>query len=496
MTNLARPYLALGAGVAIAVPLGVVISLTDPRSVAMAVLLAVMAGSTGLTLVRYRPEGDGLTLLTVLAGYFLLGFALGPAYAWMTGGAGTNAGSGVEAMVLAMAVATVGWIGLLAGYLANPFRTIGRVRLPIKVSPSGTQVLVRCVPLFLVGWAARIMTIEHGIYFHTITAGGEVVSSATDVIITVASTLPTLAAAVVGAYAFAVRNNSARPLRVIFLVLISAEIAWQVPVGSRASLVNLLMVAGVIAYYTRHRVPKKLLVSSSLVLVFVVFPLYLAYRGNNDLYQSDPGASMSAAITDTFSKSPLDFLTSGATATLSRLNNIESGARILQDGRDQLLPEAHGESLTWIAFTFLPRFVAPDKPDPGLFGNEVGRISGMISPTDYVTSIAFPQPFELFLALGWLGAGIGMAGVGAIYRLISDLTSARRHNPLVLALYATSVLALATSPGVIIAHGLAGEVKAMAVLAFVLFFLSGGLTGVTAVRGVVVEGSSTKLKSV
>ena len=494
MTNLRRPSIALLALMTIALPISVAVSFMDPASLAMTVLLVVMTGSAGLILVRYRPEGDALTLLTFLAGYYLLAFALGPAYLWMTSGAETPAGPTVEAMVPAMAVATVGWVGLLTGYLVNPLRTIGRVRLPIIVLPSGSQVLVRCVPVFLVGWAARIMTLEQGIYFHTIPAGGEVVSSASNTAITFASTLPTLVVAVVGAYAFADRRKPARPLQAIFLLLLGVEIAWQVPVGSRNSLINLLMLGGVIAYYGRRRVPKKLLLSISIMFVFVVSPLYLEYRGNGDLYQSNPQGSMMAAITNTFSRSPSDFVAAGVTATLSRFSDIESGTLILQDNRDQLLPEAHGESLTWIAFAFLPRFFAPDKPDPGLFGNEVGRVSGMISPADYVTSIAFAQPFELFLALGWLGAGIGMAGVGAVYRLISDLMMPRRHNPLVLALYAVSVLGLTTSLGVIVAHGLVGQIKAIPLYGIVLFFLSGGLARVPAWSGFSAHASNPQVR--
>jgi len=201
---------------------------------------------------------------------------------------------------------------------------------------------------------------------------------------------------------------------------------------------------------------------------------------------------MSAAIADTFSKSPVDFVMSGASATLSRFNDIESGSRILQNGRDQLLPEAHGDSLTWIFFAIVPRFVAPDKPDPGLFGNEVGRVSGMISPTDHVTSINFAQPFEFFLTLGWLGTGVGMAGIGAIYRLISDLTTPRRGNPLILALYAASVLGLTTSLGVIVVQGLVGAIRVMAVYGVVLFFLSGGLARLPVARGSILESSNSK----
>lgn len=203
---------------------------------------------------------------------------------------------------------------------------------------------------------------------------------------------------------------------------------------------------------------------------------------------------MSAAIAGTFSKSPVDFVGAGAAATLSRFNDIESGSRILQEGRGQLLPEAHGESLTWIVFAVLPRFVAPDKPDPGLFGNEVGRVSGMISPTDHVTSINFAQPFEFFLTLGWLGAAVGMAGIGAIYRLISDLTTARRRNPLVLALYATSALDLTLSLGVIVAQGLVGEIRVMAVYGVVLFFLSRGLARVPAASGFAAQASNSQFE--
>src|SRR5574340_1717184 len=100
---------------------------------------------------------------------------------------------------------------------------------------------------------------------------------------------------------------------------------------------------------------------------------------------------------------------------MKKKSDIEPGSLMLQDSKSAAMPEIHGDTLTWIPFAALPRFVAPEKPDPGLFGNKVGRVTGMISPNDYVTSIGFAQPFELFLALGWVGLAIGMGALGAIY---------------------------------------------------------------------------------
>lgn len=466
----------LAAVVLAAALLGAATAFLDQTVLLMAVLLSVIVATSGVILWRYRPGADALPLVVFLATYYLLAYGIGPAYFWLTGDAGSANPISMQMMLPALAVATLGWVGLLFGYFVNPLRTIGRVRLPVRVQDSGVEVLVRSLPVLALGWGARLLTVVNGTYFHSIAAGGEVVSSASTWTLTVLSTLPTLVLAVVGAYAYAYREHPSPRLKPVFLVMLAVDAAWYVPTGSRASLLGLVLLAAIISYYGGRKLPKKLLIASGLVLVFVVFPLYLTYRGNGDQYQSSPGDSMNAAVASTFSRSPLDFVGSGISATLSRFNDIKPGAFILSDGRDRFLPEAHGETLTWIAYSVFPRFVFPDKPDPGLFGNEVGRVTGMSSPTDYVTSTNFGQPFELFLTLGWIGTAVGMAILGAVYRLISDLTRTRDRNPLVLALYATSVLGLTTSLGEIVSNGLVGGIRTMAVYGVFLFFMSGGLT--------------------
>jgi MFS family permease len=118
----------------------------------------------------------------------------------------------------------------------------------------------------------------------------------------------------------------------------------------------------------------------------------------------------------------------------------------------------------------------------------------MIRYDDYVTSINFPQPFELFLTLGWFGVGGGMVAIGAIYRLISDLTTPRRRNQLALALYAMSVMTLTTSLGVIVVQGLVGEIRAMLVYAVVLFLLSGGVARSPVTKALAIRVAGTRFE--
>lgn len=462
------------AVVGIAATVGVGVALvSNPTVISVFLLAGIIVGvALWATWQVHRRTNDAMALLTFLAGYHVLGYAAGALYLYLAGDPNPTTPINAPDVALPLLIASIAWCGLVVGYLGSPIR---HLRLSIATEPPTTitfPFLLRIGTIAALGWGARAIEIANGTYFHTIPAGGEVVSTGSSWWIATAATLPTLVMALVGAHAYL--RKSGRLARAVFLILVLLEIAWYVPSGSRAALLGIVVTVVVIAHYGGRRIPRKTLAVTALLFVFFVFPFYLAYRGNNDTYQSRPGEALAGALDSVLSGGPTQLLVDGLESTFTRFADVRSGAVALRGG-EELFTRAPGETLSWTLYSIVPRAWAPDKPDPGLFGNEFGRSFGIISPYDYVTSITFGQPYELFMNFGWVGVAIGAVVIGILYRVINDMTANRRTNAAALALYSTSVLTVTMGLGVIVAHGLAGAFKLMALYWLILFFVGGGL---------------------
>jgi hypothetical protein len=119
----------------------------------------------------------------------------------------------------------------------------------------------------------------------------------------------------------------------------------------------------------------------------------------------------------------------------------------------------------------VPRTMAPEKPDPGVFGNEFGRSYGVVAPHDRFTSIAVGQGLHAYMQGGWLAILPFMFLSGIFYRLAWGFVAEGRSAP-VAALYAASAFQIATSVGTIWPLGFLGGVKALVLTMAVLLIAS------------------------
>ena len=337
--------------------------------------------------------------------------------------------------------------------------------------------LVTVILLLLgAGWAARLVQIATGDYFHTV-VGATTSTGATFLINSVAA-VPTLAAALLGAAVY-MRDDErhSRRWKAAFWGLLGIEAIWYLPSGERAKVVGVALSAVIVMYYARGgRMPWRALAVGTVALVFVIFPFVNAYRGQwgqDWSYQEDPGRGLQEGAKALTSQTPPDTLASGLNLTFARFSDVASVATLVSKGRE-LSPHSPGETVSWIPEAVVPRALAPGKQDPGGFGNQFGRAYAILPSFNTTTAIAISQPGEMFLNFGWLGLVVGMALLGAVYRALNDYFAARRSDPATLALYSIAALPLINGLESIVAVGLMGLLKTL----FVMMLLLWGANGV------------------
>lgn len=472
---------ALASGLA-AVVAGVCVVLLAPSQVAAFVLAVGAVIAIGIAAVwsEVRRYGDALTPLTLCAVFYVLTFAGGAIYFWFNPKLTTGAISSVlitrPDLIDGTAIGAVGFAALVAGYKLAPVGRLAR-RLPaIPRLRSAAFPVVVLATLEAIGWLSRLAQIATGRYFHT-TATDTVTTGATWLIYAT-SFLPTLALAIVGAYSYLDgRHPSARrTTRRLFLALWLVDLAWYLPTGERGQLVGLGALLCVILYYSRRKMPWKLVTVGVLVLMFVVFPFGLAYRGQTNSYQLAPQQSLAQAADVTFGSGLSAMFSQGFTATFSRFNGVTSLGIVSETDRETF-SRAPGETLLWGVEGFIPRAIVGDKIDPGLYANEFGRTHALIHSGDYVTAIAPTTVGEWYLNFGWLGVVPGMMLIGAAYRFFGEYVRDRRDSPGPLAVYALMAWPLISAHEAILAVGVVGATKLIIVFAL-LIGLAGRLAGV------------------
>jgi hypothetical protein len=286
------------------------------------------------------------------------------------------------------------------------------------------------------------------------------------------SLLPTLALALLGAHTF--KAGGKPRLRRAFWLLVAVDAAWYIPSGDRSSLAALATIVLVVRYYAfRQKLPWKTMIVTSALLVFIVFPFGIEYRGNNTTYQNQTRSALSTAfhtLAQRYKRGPGPILHSGFKSAFERFSDATSLALISEQGRNQMDLRT-GETFVWAFEGFLPRALVPGKADPGLIGNRFGRAYGVVYSENEITSIAPTQVGEFYLNFGFLGFVMGMPIIGAIYRLINDYFRSRRDNPYALAIYALAAWPFVSGLETIIAIGLIGVVKTLVFLGVLMFVL-------------------------
>ena len=425
----------------------------------------------GALVLNSRASGDALSLLALIAGYYLITFAFGSVYYWIEPGEFYATRFTHASLTDAVAFATLGWMATLTGYVLNPLKVISQALPPLPRVNTGSPVSV-VVALNIIGWPARLALIAMGRYFHGIPIAGGVQAESTGSswFITMLALLPTLGLALLGAHV--IKGAQRTRQRKAFWALLCLEAAWYLPTGERGHIVGLAMVLLVIRYYSSGRkMPWRTGLLAGAVLVFFVMPFGLAYRGNNRTYQLNPGPELREAFqqtTRTLKAGPGSVLDTGFTAAFARFADVASLALIAERGRGEMGLRP-GETFVWSAEVFVPRALDRTKTDPGTFGNRFGRAYGIVNSDVLITSIAASQVGEFYLNFGLLGILLGMPIAGAIYRLINDYLRSRVDNPFVLALYALAAWPFVSGLETIVALGIVGVIKTLIFLGLILF---------------------------
>jgi hypothetical protein len=449
--------------------------------------LATSATAT-ISLLVLRAEyrrADFFSPIGLIAVYYLLAFVAGGIYAWL-GAPGVDQIASVdilpttdrEALSNASVVGLLSLCAVCLGYRLHPLRIVNRI-LPKAPTLDRSRLAPLVGVLLATGWFGRMLMYTTGSYFHIAAPGSESLDPRANWFVTAATLLPLFATALVGAAAYTAPGKEARTtrLKAAFWTLALIELAWAVPSGARGAVVALMGMILIVRYYGASRLPSRRATAIGLAtLVLFFFPFAEEYR-NAGAYQENPSTAARSAFETMAQRSLSETLSVGTATTVNRFADITSVAKIANTPGNQTR-FASGESLRWIPETLVPRFLYPDKYNPGQFGNEFGRSYGITYSGNFDTSIAISQPGELLLNFGVLGVLLGMPLVGGVYRILADFLSGRRGNFLILALYGTLAWELLSGQEVIIAHGLAGVIKAVVVVLLVtvaVSFVLGGL---------------------
>lgn len=446
-------------------------TLADSRPFLLVLAVAAVAGVAIVSLVvLHRRGGDALSPLGLVALFYLATFAFGGVYFYVTPLPGRGQPYESHNIVEAVGLAALSLPLFVLGYALHPLRTVLRVLPPLPSNLRRSRSMFMLLVLLVTGWAARLYMIDTGRYFYSDVGRG--VATGSSWLMGILATLPLVATAYVGAtYYLALRAGSYAPRdRWLYFALVIVELAYNAPTGSRAGILTVIMTVVVIGYYGSQKRPSVIGITALLaVVVLVIFPFFFAYRnaGAGTPFQQDLGGNLRSSASSLFDQSPKTVWDSGVTSTLQRFSGVAMIASLLNQGPDAI-PREPGETLSWSYTGLLPRALAPNKPDPGAFAHEFGDALGVTAPGDTRTSVTVTPLGELYFNYRLTGVLVGMFLLGAMYRVIGAFFESRQRDAVTLAIYAALSWPLINAQEAIIAGGLVGIIKAMAVLVVVL----------------------------
>ena len=354
-------------------------------------------------------------------------------------------------------ITAICWLCVTLGYFALR---------PVRVERAGRRVFsvrfptpLRLAIALAIGWLARLDLVATGRYFHVSDDVTTVQSSSSTFIINTVSRFPIVVLFVV------VAGLGARSLRTspLALILFATELAWAVPSGARENLITLLLGLIVVRYYvTGLRIPRTWLVVG-LVVGAIAFPLIANFRETT----GTAGLARAEAVTPDQVLHGNDesggLLATLPGALLGRFSDSESFAAALARGPEVLDTMPAGRFVQLCLATLVPRPVWPAKPDPNTYGNEFGRVSGMVSEQDLLTSINVPLSLQWWMVGGFIGVIVGGLLTGLLLRFINGLLMIRFGGAMGVAVFASSAVSVATVLATILPANAAGLFKVVVV---------------------------------
>ena len=463
----------------------------------IAILVAVVAAALGTSAIASSPAFPlivGVLVISVIAFALIVGahhnghdacsplgliclfyvatFAIGAVYFYVSPWPGGLQPFEQDDLAPAVGLGAIGLVMLTIGYWANPLRSLLRVipALPRDVTSRTTFALV--ASLLVVGWVARAHAFATGNYFYSDSEAGPTTGSSW--LILTSTNLPLLVTAYCGArYYFARRAGASYGnVRWQYYLLLAVEVAYVAPTARRTAILSILMMVLVLRYYGLRRRPTVVSVLATVTFaVIVVFPIVNTFRNTQTPFQENLTGNFLVAAQSLRDSSPSEAIDSGLDSTFQRFSGVTSMAAILHYGPDASQRKP-GETLAWSLTALLPRAVAPNKPNPGSYGNEFAQTFAVAAPGPATTSVAVPHVAELYLSYRVAGIILGMFIIGSVYRLLGDYLIGRKTDPLTLAVYATLAWVLVNSQEAIVAGSVLGIFKLATVLVIALLAAS------------------------
>jgi hypothetical protein len=401
---------------------------------------------------------------TLLLLDIFIGFGIGGVYFAVTPATDARIAVSVPALTSATLLGFVAAVMTLLGYRAVDWRKVAPrwgVRLADAVRDANRPRVILVIEC--VGWLGRVEMFVNGQYFH-ITE--KLSTGPLAAVFAALAGLPTIAFFILVASRWA----SGRPIGRLWMLSL-LELAWYLPSGTRAPVISLMLGLVVLRIRCGYRTPRLGVAIGCVLSILVLFPAMAAYRGADATYADDMGSAAAVALRQTLDdKAVGDVFRTGLQVTLSRFSDILSAAIVFRDDANhaQRTSASLGD---YVVTAPVPRALAPDKPNPGSFGNEFGRAYGMIAQNDLETSIAVSAPLHAYMEGGWpflvMFCFLSVMGYSALERVLTH-----ERGPVAEGVYASVCFSVATSIGTIWPLGFVGLCKSLTVSLGVLALAS------------------------
>jgi hypothetical protein len=383
---------------------GVVALLPHPSVVALSLL---MVGMLIAYLSTRKPHGgiDWFEVIVPFTVIYLLAYGTGT-YFLLENPKYLLYQSLYDYLVPALWLAAVGFVAVFGGYQLG-FRKLRPSRI-------GDLRLRGTLPIVFLGGIGFVGQVASVLIDRSVVAGRGVPG----ILSGLQQLAPLFLAAWFLAWYAALSSTAPRWQRWIAPALLAPQVAFALygTFGGKAFAITLFGLPAIAYWYVRRRLPKKFLVVTALIGVFVVFPLYNTFRIQKREMGTERRLSRTVyLITETWSAT--DYLNASLKAVQARLAVVTSPAAVLR-ATPRWVDYKGGETIALAVVSLaVPRLFWPDKPTIHT-GHEFGKTFGLLLPVDTETQIAPTLVGELYWNFGFAGVVIGCFLIGLLLRWI------------------------------------------------------------------------------
>lgn len=376
---------------------------------------------------------------------FMLSFEQGPQFSFRD-----NDLYAAEAMIFA-------WLALLAlqfgSLLANSqllspgHAGIARRNKAWSVRHVGAVVIA----LLVVGWAVRIHIIESNAYFQILRTSQGELEGPFYAAIRMAEQFPLYALCLVAIVFWRPGELPSRFLRFGLAITIFGEVAYWLPSGRKEPLVLAILLPLLIRYLRQGRLPSTRLVSVLVLAAILLFPAVYMYRNAMEAGGTGPDVVDTVVTAAEFAESG----TAGSDKTpseiiLGRMSLMEPLSAAVRMYHEGIWEPMWGKSYAQALLSFIPRILWPGKPDLH-YGTDFGHAAGILSSSDWLTSISVTYYGEAFLNFGW-GGLVAMLVMGMLLGVLYRRATTSVHRETWLLVYVVALPSLLYVGGTFALH--------------------------------------------